>query len=472
MSTPTNAAPKQAKEAPVTTLTAKKNPFGQIKPEDLVVTQHDWDYLAAAIHHIRVESLEMSFLGSMLQNIMIDFSARIPTAMISYHPNKKQFIIELNPAFFRLLTLEERMALLLHELYHMTHGHLTRMPALPDRQKSNYAGDAAINQLIPGIPTREPIRGIFVEDFGLPKDKTLEYYYENWPQQESEDESDEEGEGEGQGDGSSSGQGEGEGDGEGGEGEGDQQGQGQGKPSKGKGKPGQGKVFDCHDWDPNVDESDVLDGMEDVIKRTMIKTSKTHSDLPGHIKDVLEVIEKRRKTIDWKKQLKMFLKRTTSGVDKEYTRMRPNRRYDYASPGMRLGEIPRLLILSDTSGSMSVIEINAGLNEIDEIIRIGSRKVSFGLWHTSLYKVMKYSRGKRDMVHKSVQSGGTCFESCAQYINKVKPDAVIVFTDGYYDNTRTKVDVPILFVISNGGVKKLATTYPFQRMIQLPPMGE
>jgi len=466
VSTPTNAAPKPAKETPVTTQSAKKNPFGDIKPEDLVVTQQDWDYLAAAIHHIRVESLDMSFLGSMLQNIMIEFSATIPTAMISYYPNKKQFIIHINPMFFRMLTLEERMGLLLHEIYHMTHGHLTRIPALPDRQKANLSADAAINQVIPGIPTREPIRGIFVEDFGLPKDKTLEYYYENWPQQESDDQSDSDEEGDGSGEGGGSGDGEGDGEGQSGNGKG----QGKGKPSKGK--PGQGKLLDCHDWDPNIDESDVLDGMEEVIKRTMIKTSKTHSDLPGHVKDMLDVIEKRRKAIDWKKQLKLFVKRTTSGVDKEYTRSRPNRRYDYQSPGMRLGEVPKLLILSDTSGSMSIIEINAGLNEIDEITLVGSRKVSFGLWHTGLYKVLKYTRGKRDMVHKSVQSGGTCFEECAQYINKVRPDAVIVFTDGYFNDTRTKVEVPILFVISNGGVKKLETTYPFQRMVSLPPMGE
>lgn len=430
---------------PVTTETAKSNPFGEIKPEDMKITQHDYDYLASAIHHIRVGEPDFAFLGSMLQTINIDFSFRIPTACISFQPNKKQFLIEINPVFFRLLTLEERMSILIHELYHMTYGHLSRIPALENRMKANFAADASINQFIPGIPTRQPIRAVFVADFGLPGDKTLEWYYENWPVP-PEDEQD--------------------GD--------DGQGQGQGKKQKGQGggNPQQGQPIDVHEWDPNVDETDVLDGMEDVIKRTMMKTNRSHSNLPKSIQDVLETVEKRRKVIDWKKQLKSFVKRTTSGVDKEYTRMRPSKRYDYASPGLRLGEVPKLLILSDTSGSMSTIEVNAGLDQIDEILKVGAKKVTFGLWHTELYSVMKYKKGMRQTVHQSVRSGGTDFEPCAQYIQKMKPDAVIVFTDGYYSPTHTRVDVPILFVICQQGVQQLVTNYPLQKMIKLPAMGE
>ena len=40
----------------------------------------------------------------------------------------------------------------------------------------------------------------------------------------------------------------------------------------------------------------------------MIKTNTSHSNLPRSIQDVLEHIEKRRKVIDWKKQMKMFHK--------------------------------------------------------------------------------------------------------------------------------------------------------------------
>lgn len=425
---------------PVTTQSAPKSPFGEITPEDLKVTQHDWDYLASAIHHIRVDTHGFSFFGSMLQTISIDFSSRIPTACISYQPQKKQFLIELNPAFFRLLTLEERMSILLHEIYHMTHSHLSRIPALQDRMKANYAADAAINQIIPGIPTRDPIRGVFPEDYGLDKDMTLEFYYNNWPESP--------------------------------EGEGDSSGQGQGQGQKGKGQPGRGQPLDVHDWDPNIDESDVLDGMEDVVKRTMVKTNISHSKLPMDIQELLESIDKRRKVIDWRRQLKGFIKRTTSGVDKEYTRMRPSKRYDYASPGLRLGELPKLLVLEDTSGSMSVIEINAGLDQIDEILKVGAKKVTLGLWHTELYKVMKYKKGLRSEVHKNVHGGGTDFEPCAKYINRMKPDAVIVFTDGYYSPTQTRVDLPILFVICSQGVTQLVTNYPQQKMIKLPPMGE
>jgi predicted metal-dependent peptidase len=423
------------------TTSSQKSPFGEITPEDLRVTQHDWDYLASAIHHIRVDTHGFSFFGSMLQTIAIDFSSRIPTACISYQIQKKQFLIELNPAFFRLLTLEERMAILLHEVYHMTHSHLTRIPALEHKMKANYAADAAINQLIPGIPNREPIKAVLPENYGLEKDKTLEFYYENWPES-PEDEN--------------------------GNDPNDPNGSGASKT----GGAGKGHPIDVHDWDPNVEESDVLDSMEDVIKRTMIKTNSGSNKLPASIQDLLESIEKRRKVINWQRMIKSFVKRTTSGVDKEYTRMRPSKRYDYASPGLRLGEVPKLLILEDTSGSMSTIEINAGLDQIDQILKVGAKKVSLGLWHTDLYKVLKYKKGMRSEVHKTVESGGTDFEPCAQYINKMKPDAVIVFTDGYYSATETRVDIPILFVICSQGVSELTTKYPRQRMVKLPPMGE
>jgi len=434
----------QPASQPVTTQSAPKSPFGEITPEDLKVTSNDWDYLASAIHHIRVDTHGFSFFGAMLQSITIDFSSRVPTACISYQPTKKQFLIELNPAFFRLLTLEERMAILLHEIYHMTYSHLTRIPALEDRMKGNYAADAAINQVIPGIPTRAPIRGVFPEDFGLEKDRTLEFYYENWPVQPEDPNA-------------------------------PNPQSGQGKPQTSSRQPGQGQrgePLDVHDWDPNIDEADILDGTEDVIKRTMMKTNTSHNKLPGDIADLLDSIEKRRKVIDWSRLLKSFIKRTTSGVDKEYTRMRPSKRYDYASPGLRLGEVPKLLVLEDTSGSMSVIEINAGFDQIDQAIKVGAKKVMLGLWHTELYKVMMYKKGLRSEVHKHVRSGGTDFEPCAQYINKMKPDAVIVFTDGYYSPTHTRVDIPILFVICSQGVDKLVTNYPRQRMIKLPAMGE
>lgn len=438
----TTAVDPKAAKKPVTTEVAKKNPFGDIKPEDLAVNATDWVNLEEAIFKIgSPNGLKMDFIGGMLQGIQIDYSGRIGTACIQYLANKKQFLIEINPVFFRMLTLEERMGVLLHELDHMSKLHLIRIPAFDDRVKANKAADAVINQFVPGIPTRQPIRGIFPEDFGLDKNLSLEDYYDQWPDEPEEDE-------DGQGDG-----------------------QGGGSRGQGKGNGGRGQLLDEHDWDGNLDESDVLEGVEDLIKRTMIKTSRSFDKLPGNLKDLLDHIEKRRKVIDWKKKMKQFMKKSATGFDKEPTRTRPNKRYDYQSPGLKIGEMPKLLILEDTSGSMSIIEVNAGLDQVDEILKAGARKVELGFWHTGLYHKMKYKKGSRDAAHKSVQSGGTDFEECARYIEKSKPDAVIVFTDGYFCDTRTVVQCPILFVISHDGSRDLPTKYPKQQMIKLPPMG-
>ena len=78
----------------------KKNPFGDIKPEDIRVKSTDWIDLEEALFKISSPNgLGMYFIGSMLQGIQIDFSFRIDTACIQFLPKKKQFLIEVNPIF-------------------------------------------------------------------------------------------------------------------------------------------------------------------------------------------------------------------------------------------------------------------------------------------------------------------------------------------------------------------------------------
>lgn len=412
------------------------------KPEDLVVRDKHWSMLEACIHHLTRGKDDMAFIGSMLQSIRIDFSAEVQTACVGYRPTQKAFALLINPAFFAMMTLEQRKGVLLHELLHVVMNHLSRCPLMPDPKAANVAADFAINQLIAGLPDGDPIKALQVDDYGLPKDKSMEWYYHNLPEppesDEDEDESDE-------GDGSGSNPG-----------------------GKRSGKGGW-KTLDSHDWDSQVDEADVLDGIEDLVQRTMIKTSRDHSSLPGMIKDVLQEIEKRRKTINWKRELRMFIKKTATGVEKENTRMRPNKRYGYQSPGLKLGEMPKLHLFIDTSGSISTVELNAFLDEIDEILKVGSRNVTVHLWHTSLYHSQKYSKSKRKDIHKAVTAGGTDFEQCAKLIAKEAPDAAIVLTDLYWGDTATKVKCPILYVGSHDGAREAPTTYPRQKMVRMGP---
>jgi predicted metal-dependent peptidase len=421
-----------------------KLPF-EVKPEDMRVKPEDWELLEKAIWNLSSHQglFGMDFLGSLLQCLHIDFSFEVPSACIYYNAKRRQYMMMINPVFFRAWSPDGRSGLLLHELKHMISMHISRFAFLESKEKANIAADAAVNQGIPGLPgPGEWGYGIHHQDFGMPADKSMEDYYDLLPEQSSEDDQ--------------------EGDGEGGE---DGEGGGKGK-SKGQGKP-RGVVMDAHNWDPNVDEGEAQDALEDVIKRTMIKTSTDHTRLPQWAKDTLEQIEKSRQTLNWKNLLRMFLKRTAFGVSRESTRTRPNKRYGYRCPGLKNGPAPNVLFLVDTSGSMSIEEVNAGLDEADKILKVGTRNVKIGLWHTDLYFTGKYSKGKREYTHSVVQSGGTDFESCAQYIQQHKPDAVVVFTDGCFENTSTKVDCPILFIISAGGVDKPPTTYPYQKLVKI-----
>jgi predicted metal-dependent peptidase len=389
-------------------------PYGEFTLEQLQVTPQHWETLAVAIYKTCVDRFDMRFFGHMLQNISITFSTTTKTAKIQFIPNEKNFRITINPAFWMFLDENERGGILLHEIGHMTGNHLTRNVGFQNQQLFNIAADATINQVTPGIPSRSPIRGIFVEDYKLPKDKTVQYYYDNWPPDSLP------------------------------------------------------QTSDDHDWDPNVDEADILDATEDVIQRTMIKMNLSHDKLPGSVRTLLDDIQSRRSVLSWSRILKSFVKRNASGVTKEYTSSRPSRHYGYRSPGKKPGSAPKLLILIDTSLSQSAEEINIALDEVNAATKVGTRTVKLGLWHTSLYDTMKYSRNFRAEAMSRVHGGGTCFEDCAKYINKVKPDAVIVFTDGVFNDTTTRVQAPILFILSSDGTKVPPTTYSQQKYIKMP----
>jgi predicted metal-dependent peptidase len=417
---------------------------------DLHISARDWDNLLSAIHGLvsgfdedkdKARNPSMGFLGGLLQSIKIDFSFEIPTACIYYKAKYKQFQIEINPTFFRQFTPRQRGALLLHEIYHMLFSHMNRAPLLPNHRLANIAADMTINQLIDNLPfikedlpKTKGFQPISVEAYGFEKNLTMEQYYRLLVDKKNEEEDKKDKE-----------------DGEGGSGDGEG-----------------GDLLDDHEkWDSNVDEGEMLDAVEDVIKRTMNKTSYTHSNLPSFVQDILNKIESRRGVLQWKSVLRVFIKKTVTGIDKENTRTRPNKRYGYQAPGLKLGELPKLNIYIDTSGSISTVELNEFLDEVDEILKCGMRNVNVCLWHTSLYSVNKYKKGNRNSIGEKVQSGGTDFEECAKHIMKTKPDAVVVLTDLFWSNTTTQIDSPVLYVVSKGGAAQPPTTYRKQRIIKM-----
>ena len=433
------------------------------------------------------------FMGSVLQCMNITYTHMLPTAGVMFNAELKRWDLMINPYFFcRKLNDKQRKAVLLHELYHITHKHPLRVPFMKlsshKRQLMNIAMDMAINQFIKDLPDgcsqcppRKPGEhggqcdnedccgsGIFIKDFFDTDKKTgkqtawptrapAETYYEKLMERFKDPDPQDNGNGDG-----------------------DSDGEGGGAPGKGNAGGGAAtgdlpKTTDVHNWDGSGEEKDMLEATEDLVKRAMVKSRFGFDEVPGHIKDLLDHIKQRKAALDYKRLIMQALKSSLPANFRVKSWTRKSRRFGNMAPGNKNGKQPRLDIYADSSGSISVQELNEFLDIVDEFLKIGARECMLNLFHTSNYYREKYKRGQR-LDREKVQSGGTCLQDSMETIAKTRPDLAIFITDGYYSDVDTKKLVGAngkfpntVFIISKDGT----IDHPFKnrswaKTVQIP----
>jgi predicted metal-dependent peptidase len=424
------------------------------------------------------------FMGSVLQIMNISFTHMLPTAGVAFNAEVKRWDLLINPYFFcKKLNKDHRKAVLLHELYHITHKHPLRIPFIKlsthKRQLMNIAMDMAINQYIKDLPDGCPNcpppsqpgpcsnelccgRGIFLRDFFDVDEKTgknvqwldrreAEYYYSKLLERfDDPDPQDQNGDGGGEG--------------------------------KGKGNAGGGadsgdlpQTTDVHAWDGSAEEGDMLEATEDLMKRAQVKSRFSYDELPQHVKELLEYAKTRKAELNYKAILLAAMKASLPANFRVKSWTRKSRRFGNKAPGNKNGEQPELENFIDTSGSISIEEANEFLDIVDEFLRVGARKCTLNLWHTRNYYREEYKRGKR-LNRSDFQSGGTCLEDSFRVIAKHRPDLAIILTDGHYgdiDETRfvgkNGTFPNTVFIISKDGT----TNHPFKnrkwaRTVKIP----
>jgi predicted metal-dependent peptidase len=302
--------------------------------------------IESAIHYLREQQ---PFYGALLQELTIKYDARIPTAGITFNKAKEQFEVYLSTEWFPSLSQEARVAVLHHEILHFTNDHLIRLPMLEakeeDRRLQNIAGDMAINQYLTYLPDgcvdvkdwkyRENGN---TTDIPFPKFQSIETYYELIKNNQEAN----------------------------------------------KDKLQSYKSFDEHDWEQLDEETKqkFLEEAKKVVKRTIEKTASTYTVVPKGIQDYLEELERQTAALNYKGILKNAIKRTVSAQDRQGTWKRPNKRYGTVAPGTKLGELPKLFIYADSSGSISHTELNNYFGIMDNFLRVGARTCQLALWHT------------------------------------------------------------------------------------------
>jgi len=228
-------------------------------------------------------------------------------------------------------------------------------------------------------------------------------------------------------------------------------------PSNGKGKGqglGEGTGFDDHDWEGaqalSAEEAEELaKDIDEAVRQGAIMAGKMGT---GGLRDISELLQTKK---DWKELLRDFV--TTTCAGKDYSTWRkPNRRYvgmDMLMPSSISESIGEIVIAIDTSGSIGQHELMKFLTEVKGICdQVKPSKVRMLYWDTDVCKEEVYMQDELDDLVKSTKpagGGGTNVECVPMYMNEhgIKPECVVVLTDGYLGGSWGRWTVPVLWCI-------------------------
>lgn len=345
-----------------------------------------------------------------------------------------------------MLTPEQLAFVVLHENLHKAFRHLTIWRKLykEDAMLANMACDYVINlMLVEMDPSGNHIQmpKIDGKEIGL-LDKRFEgmnakQVYDILKQEQKG--------GKGQGKAGQGGQG---GQGQGGQGQG---GQGQGQ-SQGHGG------FDEHDWDgadelTEAEQRELEREIDQALRQGVIAQQKAVGNGGGNIDRAIgELLEPE---IDWREVLREFVTAVCSGRDTSSWR-RPNRRFlgqDTYLPTMVGERVGHIAIGIDTSGSIGGPEINRFLSEVRSIAEdVKPDKVDLIYWDARVAGHEQYDEATLGSLIESTKpkgGGGTDPTCMMKHLKKegIKPECIIMLTDGCIGNWGSEWDAPILWVV-------------------------
>jgi predicted metal-dependent peptidase len=220
----------------------------------------------------------------------------------------------------------------------------------------------------------------------------------------------------------------------------------------GKGKGGGGdNPFDDHDWEGAQEMSeeeaeDLKKQIDEAIRQGSTLASKTGARSYG---DLLKTEQ------DWRELLREFVSTTCAGHDYSTWR-KPNRRYvgmDIIMPSAISETLGEIVVAIDTSGSIGQRELEKFLTEIMGIAeQVKPSKVRIIYWDTSVCSTEVYLADELYKIPTSTKpegGGGTDVACVPVYMNEhgIKPECVVVLTDGYLGGTWGVWNVPVLWCI-------------------------
>jgi len=225
------------------------------------------------------------------------------------------------------------------------------------------------------------------------------------------------------------------------------------EPEQGEGD-GDGEGFDQHDWEDakemtEAEKDDLAREIDEAIRQGALAAGKVGSGGDRMFDELLQPQQ------DWREILREFVVSTCTGKDYS-TWQRPSRRYigaGYYMPSGISESIGELVVAPDMSGSIGQQEITRMLSEVKSIAEtVHPEAVRLLYWDTKVCADERYEGAELDTMIASTKpagGGGTMVECVPEYMTKegIKPQAAVVFTDGYLGGSWGQWDCPVLWVI-------------------------
>jgi predicted metal-dependent peptidase len=373
--------------------------------------------------------LKEPFYAHFLSGVIREVTDKVPTAAVGFKSGKIALYVNENFFLKELRSMTERVAVIKHETLHIIFKHLFRMKTKTyDNQLFNIAADIVVNQLI--APWKLPDSAVTLETFPelkLPKDKSVEWYYENLKKNASKD------------------------------------------PEYKKRLmeiSEQGTHSDHKMWGENENFS--MEVVETEVDRMIIQAKdrtpkKDHGTIPLGIKSLIQsIIEKRNPQIDWKRALKLFS--STSRRTRVYHTMKRFSKRFGTRPGIKIKRFQKLAVAIDTSGSINIDDFNTFFSEIHSMWKFGA-EVDVLECDADVQKKYSYRGRTPEFVHGG---GGTSFDPVFEHIRSnrfERYDGCIYLTDGYAPEPKIKPPCKVFWCITKDG--KVGPHLKFGRVVKM-----
>lgn len=352
-----------------------------------------------------------AFLAPLLCNLEIKIDSSVETAATD---GKNLFI---NEDFFRGLSEEERIFVLLHETWHVARLHMLRRNNR-DMHLWNIACDIRINNDLKEVFYGSNINwDSFVHNSEYDRDKILseEEIYSLLE-----------------------------------------------KDPKNKGSKNT-LSNDIKESNPNTKESvkpsEIINKVVSAFQNA--KLTNQVGSIPGNYEDFLSDFLK--PIVPWTTLLNNYL---TDLSEKDFSWKKPNRRFeDMYLPSLEDTEnaLEHIVFFLDTSGSISEEDVKRFNSEVKFIHDYFSpKKLTVIQFDTSIRDIQEYTDEDSFEKVKVVGRGGTSLYEVEEYIRKNKPTCSIIFSD-MYCTPMNKVPYPVIFIVSGNS----RWTSPFGKVIHI-----